>query len=208
MKPFVAHSGVALPLLRVNIDTDAIIPSREMGRVSKRGLSKGLFANWRYRYERGEKQGDNPDFILNQPDYAAASILLAGDNFGCGSSREHAVWALAEYGFRAVIAPSFGSIFYNNAARNGMLPIRLPAPAIAALADYASAAPAANHIAINLKDGTVRGPAGAAFHFDIEPTHREMLLGGLDAIDMTLKHRDKIEAFQRQDQAARPWAYL
>ena len=208
MKPFVAHSGVALPLLRVNIDTDAIIPSREMRRVSKRGLSKGLFANWRYRYERGEKRGDNPDFILNWPDYAAASILLAGDNFGCGSSREHAVWALAEYGFRAVIAPSFGSIFYNNAVRNGLLPVRLPAAAIAALADYAGAAPAANHIAINLKDGTVRGPAGAAFHFDIEPAHREMLLGGLDAIDMTLKHRDKIEAFQRQDQAARPWAYL
>ena len=208
MKPFTTHSGVAAPLLRINIDTDAIIPSREMRRVSKRGLSKGLFAGWRYLYEDDKKLGANPDFILNKPEYAGASILLAGDNFGCGSSREHAVWALAEYGFRAVIAPAFGSIFYNNAVRNGLLPVELSEQSITALAEYSTRAPATNHVNISLENTTVSSNAGDEFHFDIEPLHKEMLLQGLDAIDMTLKHLDEIEEFQNRDKTSRSWAYL
>ena len=134
MKPFVTHEGLAAPIMRVNIDTDTIIPSREMRHVSKRGLGAGLFAGWRYLNGDRKKREINPEFILNRPGYANASILLVGSNFGCGSSREHAVWALLEYGFRAVVAPSFGSIFYHNAMRNGLLPVRLPESSINALA--------------------------------------------------------------------------
>ena len=141
MKAFITHQGIAAPLLRVNIDTDAIIPSREMRRVSKQGLGEGLFAGWRYLDEDPDQRRPRPDFVLNRSEYANASILLSGDNFGCGSSREHAVWALVEYGFRAVIAPSFGSIFYGNAARNGLLPVRLPGESVAALSESISADP-------------------------------------------------------------------
>ena len=205
MKPFVTHEGVTAPLIRNNIDTDTIIPSREMRHVSKRGLGDGLFAGWRYL--NGERK-KNPDFILNKPQYADASILLAGSNFGCGSSREHAVWALLEYGFRAVIAPGFGSIFYQNAMRNGLLPVRLPAPAIQALHDSADAAPAPGRITIDLQDTTVSDAAGLRFRFDVEPTYKEMLLRGLDAIDMTLKHQDMIDEFQSGDRQQRSWSYL
>lgn len=205
MKPFVTHEGTAAPLIRTNIDTDTIIPSREMRHVSKRGLGEGLFAGWRYL--NGERK-KNPDFILNKPQYANASILLAGSNFGCGSSREHAVWALLEYGFRAVIAPGFGSIFYQNAMRNGLLPVRLPEPAIQALRDSADAAPAPGHITIDLQNTTVSDAAGLRFRFDVEPTYKEMLLRGLDAIDMTLKHQDMIDEFQSGDRQQRSWAYL
>ena len=205
MKPFVTHEGTAAPLIRTNIDTDTIIPSREMRHVSKRGLGEGLFAGWRYL--NGERK-KNPDFILNKPQYANASILLAGSNFGCGSSREHAVWALLEYGFRAVIAPGFGSIFYQNAMRNGLLPVRLPEPAIQALRDSADAAPAPGRITIDLQNTTVSDAAGLRFRFDVEPTYKEMLLRGLDAIDMTLKHQDMIDEFQSGDRQQRSWAYL
>ena len=205
MKPFVTHEGVTAPLIRNNIDTDTIIPSREMRHVSKRGLGEGLFAGWRYL--NGERK-KNPDFILNKPQYADASILLAGSNFGCGSSREHAVWALLEYGFRAVIAPGFGSIFYQNAMRNGLLPVRLPEPAIQALRDSADAAPAPGRVTIDLQNTTVSDAAGLRFRFDVEPTYKEMLLRGLDAIDMTLKHLDSIEEFQAADRQRRSWAYL
>ncbi len=208
MKAFTRHSGIAAPLLRINIDTDAIIPSTEMKRVSKQGLGEGLFAGWRYLYESNERQGENPAFILNRPDYVGASILLTGNNFGCGSSREHAVWALCEYGFRAIIAPSFGAIFYNNAVRNGLLPIKLPEENIAALAEYCMESPPANRIHINLVDTTVSSNAGDEFHFDIEAVHKEMLLQGLDAIDMSLKHSKAIEGFQAQDRKQRSWAYL
>ena len=209
MKALTHHSGIAAPLLRINIDTDTIIPSTEMKRVSKQGLGKGLFAGWRYRYDKhNEKQGDNPDFILNKPDHLGASILLTGRNFGCGSSREHAVWALTEYGFRVIIAPSFGAIFYNNAIRNGLLPVELPEENITELAEYCMEEPAVNHININLVNTTVSHPAGDGFHFDIEPLHKEMLLQGLDCIDMTLKHIDEIERFQCRDKQQRSWAYL
>src|SRR5690349_19777158 len=134
MEPLVTLTAVAAPLLRANVDTDAIIPSREMRTVSKSGLADGLFAGWRYTAVGG--RDPNPDFPLNQPVYAGARILLGGENFGCGSSREHAVWALHEYGFRAVIAPSFSPIFQNNCVRNGVAPVELPAASIEAIADY------------------------------------------------------------------------
>ena len=204
MKPFVSHEGIAAPLIRINIDTDAIIPSREIRHVSKRGLGEGLFAGWRYLADDSDTRKINPDFMLNKPQYAGASILLAGSNFGCGSSREHAVWALLEYGFSAVIAPSFGSIFYHNAMRNGLLPVRLPELSINEL----SGAAAAGRVTIDLPDTTVSSAAGLRFRFDIEPIYKEMLLQGLDAIDMTLKHQELIEEFQATDKQKRGWAYL
>ena len=208
MKPFVTHEGVAAPLIHNNIDTDSIIPSREMRHVSKHGLGEGLFAGWRYLNGDREKREINPDFILNKPQYTGASILLAGSNFGCGSSREHAVWALLEYGFRAVIAPSFGSIFYHNAMRNGLLPVRLPEPSINTLSDCTGAATAPGRVTIDLQGTTVSTDAEPRFHFDIEPIYKEMLLQGLDAIDMTLKHQELIEEFQLRDRQIRSWAYL
>lgn len=208
MKPFVSHEGIAAPLIRINIDTDAIIPSREIRHVSKWGLGEGLFAGWRYLADDSDTRKINPDFILNKPQYTGASILLAGSNFGCGSSREHAVWALLEYGFRAIIAPSFGSIFYHNAMRNGLLPVRLPEPSINTLSDCTGAAAAPGRVTIDLPDTTVSSAAGLRFRFDIEPIHKEMLLQGLDAIDMTLKHQELIEEFQLRDRQIRSWAYL
>ena len=208
MKPFVTHEGVAAPLIHINIDTDSIIPSREMRHVSKHGLGEGLFAGWRYLNGDREKREINPDFILNKPQYTDASILLAGNNFGCGSSREHAVWALLEYGFKAVIAPSFGSIFYHNAMRNGLLPVRLPESSINTLSDCTGAAAAPGRVTIDLQGTTVSTDAGPRFHFDIEPIYKEMLLQGLDAIDMTLKHQELIEEFQLRDRQIRSWAYL
>ena len=204
MKPFITHEGVVAPLIRINIDTDTIIPSREMRHVSKQGLGEGLFAGWRYLNGDREKREINPDFILNKPRYTGASILLAGSNFGCGSSREHAVWALLEYGFKAVIAPSFGSIFYHNAMRNGLLPVRLPVLSINAL----SGGGAVDRVTIDLPNTTVSSAAGQSFRFDIEPIYKEMLQQGLDVIDMTLKHTELIEEFQLRDRQIRSWAYL
>lgn len=203
MTPFTHHEGVAAPILRINVDTDAIIPSREMKTVSKAGLSDGLFAGWRYLKQGGRDQ--NPDFVLNHPDYAGTTILLSGENFGCGSSREHAVWALAEYGIRAVIAPTFGAIFYNNCIKNGLLPIELPDDMVRVIAEQVAAAPQSNKIAIDLHACTVTTSDGQSHNFTIAPTHREMLLEGLDSIDMTLKMLPDIEAFEAQDRRA-PWA--
>lgn len=207
MKPFVTHEGVAAPLIRSNIDTDTIIPSREMRHVSKQGLGEGLFAGWRYLKGDQETRSINPDFVLNKPQYAGASVLLAGRNFGCGSSREHAVWALLEYGFRTVIAPDFGSIFYQNAMRNGLLPVRLPESSINALGIDAGA-PDPGRITIDLQNTTVSSDTGRQFRFNIEPIYKEMLLQGLDAIEMTLKHQELIEEFQTADRQRRGWAYL
>ncbi len=148
MEKFNRHEGVAAPLLRSNVDTDAIIPSREMKRVSKEGLGEGLFAGWRYLDVAAREH--NPEFILNQPGYEGASILLSGPNFGCGSSREHAVWALREFGFRAVIAPGFGAIFASNCLRNGILPLVLGEAQIAAIADWVARCPQQNRVLIDL----------------------------------------------------------
>jgi len=206
MTPFTTLDGVAAPLIRPNIDTDAIIPSREMKGVTKAGLSDGLFAGWRYT----EVGGRTPraDFVLNDSAYAGASILLAGENFGCGSSREHAVWALAEYGFRAVIAPSFSPIFQQNCLRNGLLAAAAAPDFIAELAAGVAAGPQDHRVHIDLAAQTILGPGGAEARFDIDDEAKEMLLHGLDAIALTLRSLGAVEAFRAQDQTRRPWVYL
>ena len=196
-RPFERVTGVAAPMIEDNIDTDIIIPSREMKTTGRTGLADGLFAGRRYLRDRIE----NPDFILNRPPFRGAPILLAGANFGCGSSREHAVWALAEYGIRAVIAPDFSPIFAGNAVRGGVLPLVLPAASIAALAA------AGGPLTIDLPAQTVTGGA-AAFAFAIDAEARAMLIGGLDAIDLTLRSATAIAAWQACDRRARPWVYL
>ena len=206
MEKFTTLTAVAAPLIRANVDTDAIIPSREMKAVSKTGLAGGLFAGWRYTEIGGREP--NPDFVLNRPGYAGARILLGGENFGCGSSREHAVWALAEYGFRAVVAPSFSPIFYGNCVRNGIVPVKLPVASVASLAAEVEGDPAGTPLTVDLLRQKVTSPGGQDYDFPIEAETREMLLEGLDAIDLTLKQRVAIEGFLARDRAARPWIYL
>ena len=206
MKKFTQLTAIAAPLMRLNIDTDVIIPSREMKRVSKEGLSDGMFANWRYTEPGGRVE--NPDFVLNREPYRHAQILLTGDNFGCGSSREHAVWALAEWGLRAIIAPGFGNIFYSNCVRNGILPVRLPEPIVAQLAEQVESDPAEQQLTVDLTSCQVTGPDGQAHPFDMSPADREMLLEGLDAIAVTQRLDADILAFQDRDRALRPWIYL
>ena len=207
MMPFTQHCGVVLPLLRDNIDTDAIIPSREMRTVSRSGLAAGLFAPWRYLDP--DVRTPNPEFPLNQTEYNGASILLAGDNFGCGSSREHAVWALMESGFHAVIAPSFAAIFRNNALRNGLLTVALAQHDLDELVAWVSADPAANAIQLDLKACTIESdPEKEKKVFSVDPTARDMLLKGLDEIGLTEQSMDLVSRFEEQDQARRPWVYL
>ena len=206
MKLFTQLTAIAAPIMRINIDTDVIIPSREMKRVSKEGLSDGMFANWRYTEPGG--RDEDPDFILNQEPYRRARILLSGDNFGCGSSREHAVWALAEWGIRAIITPGFGDIFYGNCVLNGILPVVLDAGIVEKLAAQVEADPANNQIAVNLEGCSVTGPDGSEYNFEIAPADQEMLLKGLDGIAITMRRDDQIIAFQAADQNARPWIYL
>ncbi len=165
MRRFETLTAVAAPLLRANVDTDAIIPSREMKSVSKRGLADGLFAGWRYTLIGGREP--NAAFVLNRPEFAGTEVLLAGENFGCGSSREHAVWALAEYGIRAVLAPSFAPIFEANCVRNGLLPVRLPAAAIARIADSLSADPQARRLTVDLATQSVTEWDGTSHAFSI-----------------------------------------
>ncbi len=205
MKKFTTHRGVAAPLLRINIDTDAIIPSREMKRVSKHGLGEGLFAGWRYTEPGGRRP--RPEFVLNQPAYNGASILLSGSNFGCGSSREHAVWALVEYGIRAVIASGFGAIFYGNCIRNGLLPVVLPDAVVRQLAAAVAADPQACPLTIDLQQKTVVAPGGGAFSFAIEPALQEILLQGLDPIDITQKMQRRIASFETTYRRRRPWLF-
>lgn len=206
MDKFDRLTAVAAPLLRANVDTDAIIPSREMKSASKVGLGVGLFAGWRYLSVNS--RDPNPEFILNQDDYREASILLSGENFGCGSSREHAVWALRDYGFRAVIAPSFSPIFFNNCGRNGIVPVRLPADVIRGLADKVAANPREHQITVDLVAQEVIAHDGERHSFAIDPHMKEMLLTGLDEIDLTLTKRPEIDAFLAADRARRPWIYF
>ena len=205
MEKFVRLKAIAAPLLRVNIDTDVIIPSREMKGVSKTGLSVGMFANW--RYSDVPSRIANPDFVLNKTPYTTAHILLAGDNFGCGSSREHAVWAMKEWGFRAVIAPSFGAIYYGNCVRNGVLPVVLSEADVQAIAAWVEQAPAQNQIEIDLPTQKVHA-AGKSYSFSIGESDKDMLLDGLDPIGVTLKKDAAIQAFEAKDRAARPWVYI
>ena len=206
MQKFVELTAIAAPLLRINVDTDAIIPSREMKRVSKQGLGEGLFAGWRYTAPGGREE--NSDFILNQDPYRNARILLSGTNFGCGSSREHAVWALSEWGIRCIIAPSFGAIFYGNCVLNGILPITLENTIVDDLARQVEANPAANQITINLEKRVVIAPDNSRFEFEIPPADRQMLIEGLDAVAATMQRDDEILAYQARDRIKRPWIYL
>jgi len=223
MEPFKTLTAIAVPLLRDNIDTDAIIPSREIKRVGKVGLADGLFAGWRYLAAGREP---NPDFILNHAAYAGAGILIGGSNFGCGSSREHAVWALAEYGFRGILAPSFAPIFFDNCLNNGVLAARVPAESLRLIA-AAIAAPPTNHsdntthsrntthptntaplVTLDLERCEVSGAGFGTLAFSIDPHARARLLEGLDAIDFTLRSAAAIQAFRGADRARRPWVYL
>ena len=205
MEPLTKLTGVAAPLIRANIDTDAIIPSREMKGVSKTGLAEGLFAGWRYTSVGGREP--NPDFVLNDPAYAGVRFLLGGENFGCGSCREHAAWALAEYGFRGVLAPSFNPIFFNNCIRNGIAPITLPAATIAVLAEEVSADPQRRPLTLNMDTLTISAPSGVTAPFSLAPEAQEMLRQGLDEIDLTLTAREAINAFREADKTRRPWIY-
>ena len=203
--PFRRLTAVALPLVRDNIDTDAIIPSREMKSVGKTGLADGLFAGWRYT-DIGGRTPD-PAFPLNRPAYGGAQILLAGANIGCGSSREHAAWALAEYGFRAVVAPSFNPIFRGNCVRNGIVPAECDADAVNEIAARVESSGGSVGVTVDLERGCV-ACAGRSWDFALESESREMLLLGLDAIDVTLRRRQEIARFRAQDRERRGWAYL
>ena len=209
MDKFTLHKGLVAPMDRENVDTDAIIPKQFLKSIKRSGFGPNLFDEWRY-LDPGEPGQDpatrkpNPDFVLNQPRYAGASVLIARQNFGCGSSREHAPWALQQYGFRAILAPSFADIFFNNCFKNGLLPIQLPESAIARLFDEVYAFPG-YQLTIDLPRQVVVKPDGAELPFDIEPFRKECLIGGLDEIGLTLQHTDKIRAFEAARIAAKPW---
>jgi len=206
MEPFEQHTGIAAPLIQLNIDTDAIIPSREIKSVSKKGLEDGLFAEWRYLSLKTRKE--NPEFILNQEPYRRASLLLAGDNFGCGSSREHAAWALHQWGIRVIIAPSFGSIFYNNCIQNGILPVVLETEKIRKLQTFVELNPVVNQLTVDLRAATIIAGSHTKYRFYIESSNQQNLLQGIDAIGSTLKLMPSIEAFEKNDNQIRPWVYF
>jgi len=209
MDKFTLHKGLVAPMDRENVDTDAIIPKQFLKSIKRSGFGPNLFDEWRY-LDHGEPGQDpasrkpNPDFVLNQPRYAGASVLIARSNFGCGSSREHAPWALQQYGFRAILAPSFADIFFNNCFKNGLLPIQLPASAMSQLFDEVKAFPG-YQLVVDLPRQVVVKPDGAEIAFDIEPFRKECLLGGLDEIGLTLQHTDKIRAYEAARIAAKPW---
>lgn len=202
--PITRLTAVAAPLLRDNVDTDQIIPSREMRSTGKTGLADGLFAGWRYSGGREP----NGEFVLNRPEYAGARILLAGANFGSGSSREHAVWALAEYGICAVVAAGFAPIFFGNCIRNGIVPAALGRAEVEEIAAYVAPDPQRNLVTLDVPAGVVTLGDGRGWTFSLDDEARAMLVEGLDAIDLTLKHGDEIAAWQAADRAARPWIYL
>ncbi len=193
MQPFTRVTTPIVPLPREDVNTDDIIPARYLKGTDKRGLAQGLFARWRYR----DDETPDPTFPLNDPRYAGARILLTGANFGSGSSREHAVWALTEWGFRAVLAPSFADIFYNNAVQNGLLPARLAPDAVAALFAWVEAHPGAA-VTVDLVDRQVRLPTGEVYAFDLDPFARERLLEGADDLDYLLRHLPQVEAYERR----------
>ena len=210
MQPFRVLTGLVAPLDRANVDTDAIIPKQFLKSVARSGFGPNLFDAWRY-LDRGEpgtdagKRAPNPDFVLNQPRYQGAQILLTRRNFGCGSSREHAPWALADYGFRALIAPSYADIFFNNCYKNGLLPIVLSEAEVDRLFHDAVAFPGFR-LTIDLERQTVATVDGAAvFAFEVEPFRKHCLLNGLDDIGLTLQHADEIRSFEAKHLAERPW---
>jgi 3-isopropylmalate/(R)-2-methylmalate dehydratase small subunit len=193
MKPFTKIDGKAAPLPVANVDTDQIIPKQFLKRIERTGFGPSLFFDWRYRADGSP----DPAFELNRPAARGASILLAGENFGCGSSREHAPWALADYGFRAIIAPSFADIFHGNCCQNGLLPVTLPEPAVSDLFRRCESASAGYELTVDLTMTSVRDARGFHATFEIAPYRRDMLLQGLDEIGRTLRHEAEIAAFER-----------
>ena len=209
MQKFTVHKGLVAPMDRENVDTDAIIPKQFLKSIKKTGFGPNLFDEWRY-LDKGEPgvpesaRKPNPDFVLNQPRYQGASILIARRNFGCGSSREHAPWALDQYGFRAVIAPSFADIFFNNCFKNGLLPIVLPEATVDQLFNEVAAFPG-YELTIDLERQVVVRPQGEEIPFDVIPFRKYCLQGGFDDIGLTLRHADKIRAFEAERLAKKPW---
>ncbi len=201
MEKFTKLTGVAAPLPIVNIDTDMIIPKQYLKTIARTGLGKGLFSEMRYN----EDGSENPNFVLNQPAYRKAQILVAEDNFGCGSSREHAPWALLDYGIRCVISTSFADIFYNNCFKNGILPIKVSKEDLAKLMDDAERGANAT-LTVDLEAQEIRGPDGGVVKFDIDAFRKHCLIEGLDDIGLTMVKADKIASFEKKDSAARPWA--
>ncbi|MBU0654755.1 MAG: 3-isopropylmalate dehydratase small subunit [Gammaproteobacteria bacterium] len=211
MEKFTVHTGLVVPLDRSNVDTDAIIPKQYLKSIQRTGFGPTLFDDWRY-LEPGEPGMDhsqrkpNPDFVLNFPRYAGASVLLGRENFGCGSSREHAVWALTDYGIRSVIAPSFADIFFNNSFKNGLLPIALPAEVVDQLFRETDAQEG-YQLTIDLAEQQVITPAGEAFAFRVDEFRKYCLLNGLDDIGLTLQHADDIRAYETRRKQEAPWLF-
>jgi 3-isopropylmalate/(R)-2-methylmalate dehydratase small subunit len=209
MQAFTLHKGLVAPVDRENVDTDAIMPKQFLKSIKRSGFGPNLFDGWRY-LDPGEPGQDpatrrpNPDFVLNQPRYRGASVLLARKNFGCGSSREHAPWAIEQYGFRALIAPSFADIFFNNCFKNGLLPIVLPEMQVSRLFDEVAAFPG-YELTIDLERQVVVKPDGTELVFEVEAFRKHCLLGGLDDIGLTLRHADKIRRFEAERLLRRPW---
>ena len=209
MNKFTVHKGLVAPMDRENVDTDAIIPKQFLKSIRKTGFGPNLFDEWRYLDagypgQDASSRKPNPDFVLNQPRYAGASVLLARKNFGCGSSREHAPWAIDQYGFRALIAPSYADIFFNNCFKNGLLPIVLPEGLVAQLFDEVAAFPG-YQLTIDLEHQVVVKPQGEEIPFEVQAFRKYCLMNGLDDIGLTLRHRDKIGAFESQRLATKPW---
>jgi 3-isopropylmalate/(R)-2-methylmalate dehydratase small subunit len=211
MEKFVREEGLVAPLDRANVDTDAIIPKQFLKSIKKTGFGPNLFDEWRY-LDRGEPDADsskrplNPDFVLNQPRYRGATVLVARENFGCGSSREHAPWALLQYGFQAVIAPSFADIFYNNSLKNGLLLIKLEPKIVDDLLRETQATPG-YRLAVDLEQQTVTTPSGDSFAFDIDASRKHCIMNGLDDIGLTLAHADEIKAFEAKHKERQPWLF-
>ena len=211
MRAFTQLDGLVAPLDRANVDTDAIIPKQFLKSIKRSGFGPNAFDEWRY-LDHGEPGMDNsqrpqnPDFILNQPRYQGAAVLLTRDNFGCGSSREHAPWALEDYGFRALVGTTFADIFYNNCFKNGVLPIQLPAAEIDALFAQVQATPG-YRLRIDLDAQTVTRPDGKALHFEVDAFRKYCLLNGFDDIGLTLRHADKIRDFEAKRRIEQPWLF-
>ena len=209
MDAFTVHQGLVAPMDRDNVDTDAIIPKQFLKAIARSGFGPNLFDAWRY-LDPGEPGQDpatrrpNPDFVLNQPRYQGASVLLARSNFGCGSSREHAPWALQQYGFRTIIAPSYADIFFENCFKNGLLPIVLPASQVDRLFDEVLAFPG-YRLTVDLPQQRVVRPDGGEWDFDVQPFRKYCLVNGFDDIGLTLRHADKIRAFEAERLARMPW---
>lgn len=202
MEPFTIYTGLVMPLDRTNVNTDEITPARYLKTIKRTGFDEALFANWRYT----DGGAPNPDFVLNQPRYKGASILLAGDNFGCGSSREHAPWAIREYGFRCLIAPSFADIFYNNCFNNGLLPLTLDNSIVQELVHEVEAQEGYT-LRVDLTAQTATTPSQRILHFDIDHFRKEALLKGLDNIGWTLSHSDEITAYEQRRKQEAPWLF-